>query len=69
MTLLSRAPTYVTTYISGAQKANSRSQLATVDSGAVTMNGPMQCPLKTIMFRVSIPNQQQRIPLRDIYIS
>ena len=41
---LSLSPTYVTTYMSGAQNSNSRSQLMMVDSGALMRNGPRLWP-------------------------
>jgi hypothetical protein len=37
-------PQYVTTYMSGAQNSNSRSQLGTVDSGALMRNGFVTYP-------------------------
>ncbi len=46
--LLSLRPTYVTTYISGAQKANSFSQLVTVLRGALIKNGPFVYPYNII---------------------
>lgn len=39
--LFSLSPIYVTTYKSGAQNSNSRSQLTIVDKGALIRKGPL----------------------------
>ena len=42
--LFSRCPEYVTTYISGAQNSNSRSQFTIVDNGTQIKKGPSHLP-------------------------
>ena len=63
--LLSLGPPYVTTYMSGAQNSNSRSQFTKVDRGADIKNGPGQRPCN-IKHRNRFHYECRMIWLQDI---